>query len=106
VLVVPSIWLENSPLVIHEAFMAGVPVVGARMGGIPELVADGVNGLLYQADSAASLEGALRRILDDPSCLEVFFRNMPSVKPIAQDACDWETRYGDVLARAGREKPA
>ena len=34
VLVVPSLWLENSPLVIHEAFMAGVPVVGARIGGI------------------------------------------------------------------------
>ena len=34
VLVVPSLWLENSPLVIHEAFMAGIPVVGARIGGI------------------------------------------------------------------------
>ena len=37
VLVVPSLWLENSPLVIHEAFMAGVPVVGARIGGIADL---------------------------------------------------------------------
>ncbi len=37
-LVVPSLWPENSPLVIHEAFMAGVPVVAARIGGIPELV--------------------------------------------------------------------
>ena len=34
VLAVPSLWLENSPLVIHEAFLAGVPVVGARIGGI------------------------------------------------------------------------
>ena len=38
VLVVPSLWPENSPLVIHEAFMHGVPVVGARIGGMPELV--------------------------------------------------------------------
>ena len=36
VLVVPSLWLENSPLVIHEAFQAGVAVVGRRIGGIPE----------------------------------------------------------------------
>ena len=35
VLVVPSLWPENSPLVIHEAFMHGVAVVGARLGGIP-----------------------------------------------------------------------
>src|SRR5262249_1399492 len=47
VLVVPSLWLENSPLVIHEAFMAGIPVVGARIGGIADLVEDGVSGLLY-----------------------------------------------------------
>ena len=47
VLVVPSLWLENSPLVIHEAFMAGVPVVGARIGGIADLVEDGRTGLLY-----------------------------------------------------------
>src|SRR3954452_24927253 len=40
VLVVPSLWPENSPLVIHEAFMAGVAVVAARAGGIPGLVAD------------------------------------------------------------------
>ena len=38
VLVVPSLWLENSPLVIHEAFQAGVPVVGSRIGGTADLV--------------------------------------------------------------------
>ena len=47
VLVVPSLWLENSPLVIHEAFQAGVPVVGSRIGGTVDLVTDGVNGRLY-----------------------------------------------------------
>ena len=48
VLVVPSIWPENSPLVIREAFLAGVPVVASRIGGIPEAVTDGVNGLLFE----------------------------------------------------------
>jgi glycosyltransferase involved in cell wall biosynthesis len=37
VLVVPSVWPENSPLVIHEAFLAGVPVIASRIGGIPEI---------------------------------------------------------------------
>ncbi len=66
VLVVPSLWPENSPLVIHEAFMAGVPVVGARQGGIPGLVTHDVNGLLYDAFSPSALAAALRTLIDDP----------------------------------------
>ena len=66
VLVVPSLWPENSPLVIHEAFMHGVAVVGARMGGIPELVEDGVNGFTYEAFSPDALAAVLQRFLDDP----------------------------------------
>ena len=70
VLVVPSLWLENSPLVIHEAFQAGVPVVGARMGGIVDLVRDGEWGLLYDADSPEALAASLRSILADRGVLE------------------------------------
>lgn len=46
VLLVPSQWLESGPLVVLEAFAADVPVVGSRLGGIAELVADGVDGIL------------------------------------------------------------
>src|SRR5262249_34232063 len=66
-LVVPSLWPENSPLVIHEAFMAGVPVVGARQGGIAELVLHGVNGLLYDAASVSGLAAALQTLIDEPN---------------------------------------
>ena len=70
VLVVPSLWPENSPLVIHEAFMHGVAVVGARIGGIPELVEDGVNGFTYEAFSPDALGAVLQRFLDDPGLAE------------------------------------
>src|SRR5262249_7838740 len=63
VLVVPSLWLENSPLVIHEAFMAGVPVVGARIGGIADLIADGRNGWLYSPTSTRELASVLQRLI-------------------------------------------
>ena len=46
--VIPSEWYDNSPLVIYEAFSMARPVVGARIGGIPELVEDGVNGFLFK----------------------------------------------------------
>jgi glycosyltransferase involved in cell wall biosynthesis len=100
VLVVPSIWIENSPLVIHEAFMAGVPVVAARIGGIPDLVADGVNGVLYDPTSSRDLASALRGLIEQPHRLDAFRRARPAVKGIDEDARDWEARYGDLIARA------
>jgi glycosyltransferase involved in cell wall biosynthesis len=93
VLVIPSIWLENSPLVIHEAFMAGVPVVGARIGGIADLVKDGVNGLLYAHDSSKDLAQALTTLATDRVLLDRLRRHRTAVPSIADDAQAWETEY-------------
>ncbi len=96
VLVVPSVWPENSPMVIHEAYMAGVPVVGARQGGIPELVADGVNGLLYDAFSAPALSAALASLVTDPGRLARFRGALPAVKTADEDAAWWHDRYVEM----------
>ena len=50
---VPSMVLETGPLVVLEAFAAGVPVIGSKLGGIAELVTDGVNGLLIDPNAGA-----------------------------------------------------
>ena len=93
VLVVPSLWLENSPLVIHEAFMARVPVVGARIGGIADLIRDGVNGILYDPASVDDLRAKLRQLVDDRAQIETFAAQSPSVKSIEDDAAWWEETY-------------
>jgi glycosyltransferase involved in cell wall biosynthesis len=98
VLVVPSLWLENSPLVIHEAFQAGVPVVGSRMGGTADLVQHGESGLLYEAESPDSLAAALRSIVDNPQLLEDWAARLPAVKSIAQDAREWEATYQQLVS--------
>ena len=54
---------ENSPLAIREARAAGVPVVATRVGGVPELVSDGVDGLLVPPDDASALAAAMARVL-------------------------------------------
>ena len=105
VLVVPSLWPENSPLVIHEAFMAGVPVVAARMGGIPELITDGVNGLLYRADDAAALAAALGALIDDRARLARMASHALPVKSIEDDAMEWEGRYEKLLSRPSHGYP-
>jgi glycosyltransferase involved in cell wall biosynthesis len=59
-LVVPSVWYENQPLTILEAFACGLPVIAARIGALPELVREGETGLLFAAGDAADLRAKLR----------------------------------------------
>jgi glycosyltransferase involved in cell wall biosynthesis len=67
--VVPSIWYENSPLAIMEAHAAGTPVVTAALGGMAELVRDGVDGLHFQPADATDLARQLQRLIDEPALL-------------------------------------
>ena len=101
VLVVPSLWPENSPLVIHEAFLHGVAVVAARVGGIPGLVTDGTDGLLYDAFSSDALRAALQRFIDDASLAAGFGSRAPAVKTIEEDAREWEARYATLRGAPG-----
>jgi glycosyltransferase involved in cell wall biosynthesis len=66
VLVLPS-FMEGLPIVLMEALALGVPVVAARVAGIPELVEDGKNGLLFSPSDWSGLANALDRLVADPS---------------------------------------
>lgn len=65
-IVVPSVWVENSPLVIHEAQQARVPVITANTGGMAEYVHNEVNGLLFEHRSFTALAEQMQRFLDAP----------------------------------------
>lgn len=107
VLVVPSRWLENSPLVIHEAFMAGVQVIGTAIGGIPDLLGHGRHGLLVPPDDPEALAAALRGLLETPSRAAELARTAPPVKSIEQDAAEWTERYASIVrSRDGEAVPA
>jgi glycosyltransferase involved in cell wall biosynthesis len=64
-IVVPSIWWENSPLVIQEAFLAGRPPIVANIGGMSEKVTNGVNGLHFTARNSAALADVMRQAAGD-----------------------------------------
>lgn len=64
-LCVPSIWYEGGPRSIIEAFGVGVPVVASRIGGLPELVRDGKNGLLVEVGDRSAWRNAFERLADD-----------------------------------------
>jgi glycosyltransferase involved in cell wall biosynthesis len=64
--VLPSAW-ENFPHTVVEALALGCPVVATRVGGVPEIVNDGENGLLVPPRDAAALAGAIERLFADPA---------------------------------------
>lgn len=97
VLVVPSIWPENSPLVIHEAFLAGVPVIASRIGGIPELVRDGHSGLLFETGNSADLQAKMEQLIDNPSLVADYARNVGHVKSIQENAAELEQIYERLM---------
>jgi glycosyltransferase involved in cell wall biosynthesis len=68
--VVPSIWYDNSPMVIYESFSYGTPVIGSKIGGIPELIEDGFNGYLFEAGNVNELQQLLETLIDSPETLE------------------------------------
>jgi GT2 family glycosyltransferase/glycosyltransferase involved in cell wall biosynthesis len=94
VLVVPSIWIENAPFIIREAFACGVPVLASRLGGMAEMVRDGVDGLLFEAGDASSLAAALARLIDEPSLLDRLRAGIRPVLTIDEDAAALHARYG------------
>ncbi len=74
VLVVPSLWNDTAPLVVQEAFAHGIPVVGAKRGGISELVQPGI-GWLYEPGNPNELQWTMRAAYEASSRIDSIARN-------------------------------
>lgn len=94
VLAVPSIWYENMPLTIQEAFRNGLPVVTTDLGGMAESVEDGVSGLLFPRGDAAALAGCVRRLAADRELLARLAAGRPHVPELAEIVDRIEGLYG------------
>lgn len=80
--IVPSLWLDNEPLTIQEAQIAGVPVITGNQGGMAELVRDGVDGLHFRLGDARDLRRVLLQVIEDPDQLQAMRSNAPQVPGI------------------------
>ena len=96
-LVVPSVWYENSPVTIHEAFAAGTPVIASELGGMGELVEYGKNGMLFEAGNAMELARCIERFAGDGGLRERLKRGIPSVKNMEIHAEEMMGLYGNLL---------
>lgn len=93
--VIPSLWWENSPVVIQEAFAAGRPVIASGIGGMAEKITDGVSGLHFRVGSASDLKRVMQTAAN-PEVAERLRANLP--QPI--DQVTMAQNYLDLLASA------
>ena len=96
VLVVPSVWHENNPLVIQEAFAAGVPVVASRLGGMAEFVTHNVSGLLVEPGDPGSLAAALTELIAQPDRLAHLRAGLPAVRSMADEVAALTGLYAQL----------
>jgi glycosyltransferase involved in cell wall biosynthesis len=102
VLVMPGICEETFSLMTHEALLAGLPVVAARRGALPEAIQDGGNGLLFEPENIADLRRCLARLLNEPGLVARLRAPQPRVKPVEAYAQDMEAVYTEVYADPNR----
>lgn len=93
--VVPSEWYDNSPLVIYESFSLGKPVIATRLGGMPELITDGLNGRLFDAKDDVTLTQLIHALLRDETKLKEMSR---AARATAEREFDPEVHYQRIHA--------
>lgn len=87
VTIVPSIWYENLPGVVAESFAFGVPVIGSNIGGIPEMIVDGLNGMLFDPYKEGDLEEKLLKFENE---LETWKNKTEVIKRSAEKFLNYE----------------
>ncbi len=100
-LLVPSLWWENSPVTIQEAYAAGVPVIASRLGALPEKVHDGRSGLLFRPGDAQDLVRIIRRTLGEPTLWQALRAGLPEPIGMPAHAACIERLYEETRAALG-----
>lgn len=98
-LVAPSQVLETGPLVVLEAFAAGIPVIGSNLGGIAELVTTGVDGLLVDPASVSAWQAMFQQLLAAPHLLTALRANVRPPRRMTDVAQEMTTLYAPLAGR-------
>lgn len=97
VVIVPSIWVENFPISIREAFAARRPVIASRVGALPESVRDGVDGLLFDVGDADSLAECMTRVIREDGLFDGLVAGIDEVKSITEQVRELEPIYEEIF---------
>jgi glycosyltransferase involved in cell wall biosynthesis len=100
--VVPSIWWENSPLVIQEARMNHRPVIASGVGGMAEKVRHEVDGLHFPVGDAHGLADTIRRAIESPEMWDRFRDELDGAHPMDVHVVRMTEMYERLLAEVPR----
>ena len=96
-LCLPSVICEMSPLVIQEAFAAGVPVLASNVYGNAEQITDGENGWLFKFNDVNDLKNKLQQLINDPLLIEKASLHIAPVKSFDTVADEHEKLYKEIV---------
>lgn len=101
---VPSLWWENSPLVLLRSLAHNVPAIVSDLGGLTEIITDGVNGFTFSVGhtdsltkNAQGLANILQKISIDPSILNKLKAQIKTPRRIEEEGFDYECLYNVVI---------
>jgi glycosyltransferase involved in cell wall biosynthesis len=97
VLVVPSLWYENAPLVVYSSLAAKRPVIASDFPGLSETIKDSVNGMIFPPGDAEALHGKLARFVNEPSLLSHLSANCRPPKSTSSYVDELEALYRNGL---------
>jgi glycosyltransferase involved in cell wall biosynthesis len=106
VLVMPSLWYENYPLVLHEALACGVPVIASSIGGMSEKIRDSVNGFTFNPGDEKHLEEKLRFVLSAPGILNHLKDTINReylLPPVEEEAYLYDRLYKSLIGQQAHE---
>jgi len=101
---VPSVWWDNGPQTLMEFQSHGLPVIASRLGGIPDRVTDGVNGLLFRGNDRADAARQITRLLTEPGLLDRLWKGVGGGESIADHAREVVDVYEQTLESSRRPK--
>jgi glycosyltransferase involved in cell wall biosynthesis len=93
VMVLPSICNDTAPQTIFESFSGGVPIIASNIGGFPDFVEHGQNGLLFEPGNSDDLARSIEYVLDAPERLSLYRHNIPKLKTIKENADEMISVY-------------
>jgi len=96
VAVIPSL-MENYPIVALEALRYKTPVIASRIGGIPEIIIDHENGLLFEAGSVPELKNALAEMVNNPALIATLRKQIKPIRTIQDDVSEITNAYRPLI---------